>query len=115
MARDGHYHPINSLTVKGSKKAHNIIRISNDSNICQWHLGELSNPEINFVMFNRPNQSGMQGNYQSMLMLYVNTMEFLEDESDMFFVGADDYNIYQANMHLSDSKEANNWQVFQGH
>lgn len=45
-------------------------------------------------------------------MLYVNTMEFPEDESDKFYVGADDYNIYQANMHMSDSKRLNSWQVF---
>jgi hypothetical protein len=32
-------------------------------------------------------------------------MEFPEDETDKFYVGAEDYNIYQANLHSSNSRE----------
>ena len=32
-------------------------------------------------------------------------MEFPEDDTDKFYVGSEDYNIYQANLHLSNSKE----------
>lgn len=32
-------------------------------------------------------------------------MEFPEEESDKFYVGAEDYNIYQANLHMSSAKE----------
>jgi len=38
-------------------------------------------------------------------MVRVNTMEFPEEESDRFFVGAEDYNIYQANLHKANVKE----------
>jgi len=33
----------------------------------------------------------------------VNTMEFPEDETDRFFVGAEDHNVYQGSLHASSS------------
>lgn len=52
LAKDGHNHPIHALAIVGTKNAHNIVSISNDSKICQWHFGELSNPKISFNLFN---------------------------------------------------------------
>ena len=34
-------------------------------------------------------------------MLYINSMEFPEEQTDKFFIGSEDYNIYQANAHQS--------------
>lgn len=34
VAKDGHHHPIYSLAIVGTKNAHNIVSISNDSKIC---------------------------------------------------------------------------------
>jgi dynein intermediate chain len=48
-------------------------------------------------------------------LVRVNTMEFPEEESDKFYVGAEDYNIYQAHLHMSSAKEPQNWLVYQGH
>lgn len=48
-------------------------------------------------------------------MIRVNAMEFPEDETDKFYVGAEDYNIYQANLHSSNSKEQQKWRTFSSH
>ena len=53
LAKDGHKSAIYSLAIVGNKNAHNIVSISNDSKICQWHFGELSNPKMNFSLFNQ--------------------------------------------------------------
>ena len=114
VAKDGHTHAIYSLAIVGTKNAHNIVSISNDSKICQWHFGELNNPKINFNMFNQNNGAqNAQNNEQTMIR--VNTMEFPEEESDKFYVGAEDYKIYQANLHKSNAKEQQNWPEFVGH
>lgn len=47
---------------------------------------------------------GGQGS-NDQILIKINTMEFPEDETDKFFTGADDYNIYQGNLHSSNSKE----------
>lgn len=55
-------------------------------------------------MFNQAiGSSNAQNNEQTLVR--VNTMEFPEEESDKFYVGAEDYNIYQANLHMANSKE----------
>lgn len=90
LAKDGHHNSIFSLAVIGTQNAHNIVSISNDSKMCLWHFGELSNPKIHFNLFNQQNNN--QQNDQK--LIYVNTMEFPEDETDKFYVGAEDHNIY---------------------
>jgi len=52
LAKDGHHNSIFSLAVIGTQNAHNIVSISNDSKMCLWHFGELSNPKIHFNLFN---------------------------------------------------------------
>jgi dynein intermediate chain, cytosolic len=96
LAKDGHTHPIYSLAVVGTQNAHNIVSVSNDSKLCMWHFGELSNPKVSFNLFNQGH-----GNQGDQKMLYINSMEFPEEETDKFFVGSEDYNIYQANAHQS--------------
>ena len=95
----------------GTKNAHNIVSISNDSKICQWHFGELSNPKMHMNLFNQT----MSSQQNEHTMIRVNAMEFPEDETDKFYVGAEDYNIYQANLHSSNSKEQQKLRTFSGH
>ena len=49
--------------------------------------------------FNPMNQQQSWQNEQTMIR--INTMEFPEDETDRFYVGAEDYNVYQASLHAS--------------
>ena len=47
-------------------------------------------------------------------MLYINSMEFPEEETDKFFVGSEDYNIYEGMLHQQEG--ANNiLKKFKGH
>ena len=45
----------------------------------------------------------------------VNSLEFPEDETDKFYVGCEDYNIYEANLHSSNSREVPVWRQFASH
>jgi hypothetical protein len=45
----------------------------------------------------------------------VNTLEFPEDETDKFYVGAEDNNLYQVNLHSSTSREKIVWKSFESH
>ena len=46
-------------------------------------------------------------------------MAFPEEETDKFYVGSEDYNIYQANLHHNSSssraEQAQNWRTFSSH
>ena len=41
-------------------------------------------------------------------------MDFPEDETDKFYIGAEDYNMYQGNLHTT-SQQQNISQVYSGH
>ena len=45
---------------------------------------------MNFHLFNQ--QQNAQSNEQTMIR--VNAMEFPEDDTDKFYIGSEDYNIY---------------------
>lgn len=47
--------------------------------------------------------------------MYINSLQFAEEETDKFYVGCDDNCIYQANMHSANSRELPNWRKFAGH
>ena len=46
-------------------------------------------------------------------------MEFPEDETDKFYIGSDDYNMYQANLHHASNSRRDalfqDWRTFSGH
>ena len=122
LAEHGHKTPVFGLGIVGQKAANKIVSISQDSRICQWHVGELSNPKDSFNLFtegyDRTNFTLVKSLYKTknqlnigyglddnrldagdMPFIRVNTMEFPEDENDRFYIGAEDYNVYQANLH----------------
>lgn len=121
LAEDGHHNPIFCLGIVGTKNANKIVSMSNDSKICQWHSGELNNPKIHFKLF-KDGQAGynQQTDYKmtnpaagghgvswqdnQAPSIRCNTMDFPEDETDKFYVGADNYNIYQASLHASNNQ-----------
>ena len=89
LAKDGHNYPIHSLAIVGTQNAHNIVSISTDSKLCLWHFGELSNPKIHYYLFNQDKGQKQEENFTS-----ICSMAFPEDETDKFYVGSEDYNIY---------------------
>lgn len=54
-----------------------------------------------------------QNNDQAMIR--INSMEFPEDETYNFYVGSEDYKIYQANLHSANSKDPIEWRAFADH
>jgi len=43
-------------------------------------------------------------------------MQFPEDETDKFYIGSEDYNIYQANLHQqNNATNTHNWKAFSSH
>lgn len=42
-------------------------------------------------------------------------MEFPEEETDKFYVGAEDNNLYQVNLHSAGSRDQQAWKTFSGH
>jgi len=118
MAKNGHKHPIYSLAVVGSANAHNIVSVSNDGKLCFWSPDNLSEPKIH-QQLTLP-QSGEQKDLQS--NLNVHCLSFPPEESNSFYIGCEDYNVYQANLHSqsapSDSQSSQQNQIvstFQGH
>lgn len=68
------------------------MSVSVDSKLCLWHFGELSNPKISFYLFNQNLQKDTNNNESKYIS--VSSMDFPEEETDKFFVGSEDYNIY---------------------
>lgn len=48
LAKNGHNHPIYSLSIVGSQNAHNIVSVSNDGKCCFWSFGMLNEPKMHF-------------------------------------------------------------------
>jgi dynein intermediate chain len=98
LAKNGHKHPIYSLAVVGSQNAHNIVSVSNDGKLCFWSPDNLSEPKIH-------QQLTLPANSQADISsgINVHTLDFPEEETNSFYVGAEDYNIYQANLHTNAS------------
>ena len=97
----------------GTKNAPNIVSISYDSKVCQWNDGELNNPRLSFNLFPQNQQQPSTGDQS--INMYINSLQFAEDETDKFYVGCDDNCIYQANMHSANSREMPQWRKFAGH
>jgi len=95
MAKNGHKHPIYALAVVGSPNAHNIVSVSNDGKLCFWSPDNLNEPKIHQQLVLPA--SGAQGELAS--NVNVHCLEFPAEETNSFFVGAEDYNVYQGNLH----------------
>lgn len=105
------------MSTVGTKNANNIVSISNDSKVCQWNCGELNAPKIAFNMFNHNQQANHSSSQNEQFNVRINSLEFPEDETDKFFVGAEDNNIYQGTMHSAAARDREQiqWRTFRGH
>lgn len=45
----------------------------------------------------------------------INSLQFPEDETDRFYVGCEDFNIYRGNLHSANQRELPVWRKFTGH
>lgn len=79
---DGHSFPIYSLTVLGSDKANNIISVSDNGRVCIWPMEMLTTPQRSFDLKYNAKE------------VCVTCMEFPQNETNEFYVGAEDYLLY---------------------
>lgn len=90
LAKNGHNHPVFSLAIVGSQNAHNIVSVSNDGKLCFWSFGMLNEPKMSFNL----GVSQVGTSSSEAMNINVSSMDFPEDETDKFFVGSEDYNVY---------------------
>lgn len=99
LAKNGHNHPIYALALVGSQNAHNIVSISNDGKCCFWSFGMLNEPKMVFnisspMLQSQPGGSGSESN-----TINTTCLDFPEDETDKFFIGSEDFNVYGCSLH----------------
>jgi len=81
---EGHSYPIYSLTVLGSDRTSNIVSVSGNGKLCVWPMGMLTSP-----------QRALDLKYNAKEVC-VTCMEFPQNERNEFYVGAEDYLLYSA-------------------
>jgi len=93
-AKNGHNHPIYSLTVVGSPNAHNIISVSNDGRLCMWSPGMFNEPKKYIDLRNNLYQDN-----DPLCNINAHCIAFAKGETNTFFLGSEDYNIYRSELH----------------
>ena len=83
------------------------MSISNDGKMCNWRPTIFADPQsFNFLSVAKdqqnpaqaaPEQPGIGGQSENRNQIYAHSLDFTEGEQEYFYVGAEDYNIYQCN------------------
>jgi dynein intermediate chain len=87
LTSDSHSYPIYSLEVVGTENANNIVSISNDGRLCTWQMEMFTSPQKSFELKHHGKE------------VCVICMAFPQDESNDFYVGAEDNSLYFAQVH----------------
>jgi len=87
LTSDSHSYPIYSLEVVGTENANTIVSISNDGRLCTWHMEMFTSPQKSFEL----KYHGKE--------VCATCMAFAQDESNDFYVGAEDNSLYFAQVH----------------
>jgi dynein intermediate chain, cytosolic len=88
-AAGGHTHPIYSLSVVGTKNAHNLLSASTDGTVCAWVLDMLAVPQETLLLTGPGHGKTDE--------VSITCMAFPEQETSTFYVGTEEGNIYCAN------------------
>ena len=86
---ESHTHPVYCVSIIGSQHANNIVSASNDGKVCVWSLNMFNSPTSSFELKNRVKDIG------------CTCMAFPENETNIFYVGAEDGSIFQTQLHGS--------------
>ena len=107
LAKDGHQYPVYCLGVIGYHNQHSIVSISNDGKMCSWRPTALVDPStFNFLGAVKDTtnpataateQAPIGGASDTRQQIYAHCMDFTEGEQEYFYVGSEDFNIYQCN------------------
>lgn len=102
LMADSHTHPVYCVSIIGSQHANNIVSASNDGKVCVWSLSMFNSPTSSFELKNRVKDIG------------CTCMAFPDNETNLFYVGAEDGSILQTQLHNSKSTESNG-EIFEAH
>lgn len=109
LAQNGHQYPVYSLSVIGYENTHSIVSISNDGKMCTWKPKVLADPkDYSFLHTPKKLISDEKSAPDSMAQATVgggdgrqpinaHCMDFAEGEQETFYVGSEDFSIYQCN------------------
>mgnify|MGYP000414926861 CR=1 FL=1 len=89
LTADSHSHPIYCLNLVGSQHANNIVSASSDGKVCVWSLSMFNQPTSSFDMKARVKDVG------------CTAMAFPSNETNAFYMGAEDGSIFQTQLHGS--------------
>ena len=93
------------MSVIGFHNQHNIVSISNDGKMCNWRPTALLDPqsftflsvakETQNAATTAPDQPPIGGAGDNRQPVYAHCLDFTEGEQDYFYVGSEDFKIYQ--------------------
>lgn len=87
---------IKGIEVVGSQNANNIVTVSNEGQICVWAMNMMKEPQKTVDLNIRKNEE-----------LCVQCIEFQEGETNQFYIGSADSNLYQVKIHTKTTNEEN--------
>jgi dynein intermediate chain len=102
LMAESHTHPVYCVSIIGSQHANNIVSASNDGKVCVWSLNMFSNPTSSFELKGRVKDVG------------CTCMAFPDNETNLFYVGAEDGSIFQTQLHGNRLLD-NNTEAFESH
>lgn len=94
---------ISGIDVVGTQNANNIITVNNRGSICVWSLNMMKEPQKK-VDLQIKNQE-----------LSVRCIDFPEGETNQFYVGSEDSNIYDIKIHTKNQNDSNIGDCYSGH
>lgn len=106
LTSETHSYPIYSLEMIGTEKANTIISVSNDGHFCSWPMEMFTSPQRFFDLKHNTKE------------VCVTCMGFPQEESNDFYIGAEDNAIYCGQMHSTSAinKDGNGIiDIFQSH
>lgn len=106
LSNDAHTFPIYSVSVVGTEKANTIVSVSNNGRLCVWGMEMLTSPQKTIdLKFNTRD-------------VCATSIGFPQEDSNSFFIGAEDNNVYCGQIHTAaerDSEKSNVFDCLQGH
>ncbi|KDN41869.1 WD40 repeat-like protein [Tilletiaria anomala UBC 951] len=88
LSASGHTHPVYSMQLVGTQNAHNLVSASTDGTVCTWMLDMLAQPQ-ELIELQNPN-------HQRTPEVSVTTLSFPGQETNTFWIGTEEGNIYSA-------------------
>lgn len=88
LSASGHTHPVYSMQLVGTQNAHNLVSASTDGTVCTWMLDMLAQPQELIELQN--------ANHARTPEVSVTTLSFPGQETNTFWIGTEEGNIYSA-------------------